>query len=203
MQPPNNCETNTNLLPEDGELYYFKDFLSVTQAQCYFENILNNIPWQQRAITLFGKTVQQPRLISWHAAPFINYKYSGIHMQPAAWTTDLLEIKNIIENKIDYCFNSAFLNLYRNGQDYMGWHRDNEKSLGSDPFIASISLGIDRKFKLKHMHKTDLSYQLTLESGSLLIMAGEIQHHWKHCLPKSKKIKSPRINITFRKVINT
>ncbi len=191
---------NSNLLPKNGVLFYQRDFLDVETSTAMFENMLNEIPWQQRSITMFGKTINQPRLISWHAKPGIHYRYSGIDLTPTPWTNDLLDIKNSLESKINHTFNSAFLNLYRHGHDYMGWHRDNEKSLGPQPYIASISLGAERRFKLKHMHEQGLDYELLLHSGSLLIMAGDIQHFWKHCLPKALKVKLPRINITFRSV---
>ena len=189
-----------NLIPKDGELYFFEDFLSPDTASQYQQIFLDEIPWQQRSITLFGKTVDQPRLISWHADRGIEYCYSGIHLKPEAWNPKLLNIKKAVETTTGFSFNAAFLNLYRDGRDYMGWHRDNEKSLGPKPIIASLSLGAERKFKLKHVHKPELKHDMLLRSGSLLIMGGKIQHHWKHCLPKSLRVNEPRINITFRKI---
>ena len=189
-----------NLISKDGELYLFEQFLADDVAGKFFEQLLNNIPWQQRSITIFGNTVDQPRLISWHAEPHVHYSYSGIDLVPEPWTDVLIAIKHAVENKIKQNFNSAFLNLYRHGRDYMGWHRDNEKKLGPHPLIASVSLGAKRKFKLRHVKDLNLKYDLELTPGSLLIMSGEIQHYWKHCLPKALRINEPRINITFRQV---
>ena len=189
-----------NLIKQDGELYFLPHFIDASLSREYFEVLHHDIPWQQRSIIMFGKTVDQPRLISWHAEPDIFYSYSGIDLTPLPWHQLLLKIKKQIELTISTSFNSAFLNLYRDGQDYMGWHRDNEKSLGPYPLIASVSLGATRKFKFKHMKKHHLGYDIKLNSGSLLLMCGKIQHHWKHCLPKALRVNEPRINITFRQV---
>ena len=193
---------SSNLIPKNGELYLFENFIDNKHASSYYELLLNEIPWQKRSITMFGKTVDQPRLISWHAENDIKYSYSGIELEPSPWTLTLLNIKKTVQTKIKHEFNSAFINLYRHGRDYMGWHRDNEKELGPDPLIASVSLGAKRKLKFKHLKDKDLRYDIELDSGSLLIMSGEIQHHWKHCLPKALRINEPRINITFRQVSN-
>lgn len=189
-----------NLIPQDGELYLFNNFFNQHDADRYFHQLLNEISWQQRSITMFGYTVDQPRLVSWHAKEGIRYRYSGITMLPTEWNQTLLDIKYAVEQKIKHKFNSAFLNLYRHGRDYMGWHRDNEKALGPHPLIASVSFGTTRKFRFKHMKHAELSYDLTLSSGSLLVMQGEIQHYWKHCIPKALRITDPRINITFRQI---
>lgn len=194
--------SNRNLIQQDGELYLHADFISPNIAKQYTQSLIEETPWQQRSITIFGKTVDQPRLVSWHAEKGIPYKYSGITMLPKPWPKTLLTIKHAVENKLGEKFNSAFLNLYRNGQDYMGWHRDNEKLLGPEPYIASLSFGAQRKFKFKHISNTQLNYELMLNSGSLLVMGGNIQHHWKHCLPKALKVKQPRVNITFRQVLS-
>ena len=191
---------NQNLIQQDGELYFYKDFFNNDTSNLYTQTLLKDIPWQQKHITLFGNTVEQPRLVSWHAESGIHYKYSGITMLPEPWTDTLLTIKHAVEEQLNTKFNSAFLNLYRNGRDYMGWHRDNEKSLGPQPYIASLSFGADRKFKFKHINNTNFNYELILKSGSMLTMGGEIQHYWKHCLPKALKVNGPRINITFRQV---
>ena len=189
-----------NLIEQDGEVYFLPHFIDDSLSQEYFEVLHHDIPWQQRSITMFGKTVDQPRLISWHAERDIFYSYSGIDLTPLPWHRLLLKIKKQIELAINTSFNSAFLNLYRHGHDYMGWHRDNEKTLGPYPLIASVSLGATRKFKFKHMKDTHLGFDIKLNSGSLLLMCGDIQHHWKHCLPRALRVNEPRINITFRQV---
>ena len=163
-----------NLIQQDGELFFFDDFLDRATALNYFQQLYDIIPWQQREITMFGNTVDQPRLISWHAEPHIKYSYSGIDLSPSPWNGILIAIKQQVEEKTQQEFNSAFLNLYRHGKDYMGWHRDNEKTLGPKPLIASVSLGAERKFKFKHITH-DLNHDILLNTGSLLVMQGDIQ----------------------------
>ncbi len=190
-----------NLIARNGELYLYEQFLTTNDAHYYYEKLMLDTPWQQRKITMFGKTFDQPRLVSWHAEPGTHYQYSGIKLTPSPWTDALLTIKSSVEAMIGHSFNSAFLNLYRSGEDYMGWHRDNEKVLGNNPVIASVSLGEKRLFKLKHISDSSIRYNYELNSGCLLVMAGQIQHYWKHSLPKSRKAGNPRINITFRHII--
>lgn len=194
------CMDKSNLISQDGELYLYEQFLKKNEAHYYFKKLLLDTPWQQRKITMFGKTFDQPRLVSWHAESGVHYQYSGIKLAPSPWTDALLTLKSSVEELIGHSFNSAFLNLYRNGEDYMGWHRDNEKALGSNPIIASVSLGEKRLFKLKHINNNSIKYDCELNSGCLLVMAGKIQHYWKHCLPKSRKAGNPRVNITLRQV---
>jgi len=159
------------------------------------------VRWQQEQITLFGKTHDIPRLTAWYGDEGAEYEYSGVRCKPEPWTTELTHIKNQIEEFLPTeWFNSVLLNLYRNGLDKMGWHADNEKSLGQNPTIASVSLGATRKFDLKH--RTDKSQRLRLEltSGSLLVMSGDLQHHFLHQVPMQKRIVESRINLTYRTV---
>lgn len=184
---------------EDGEVYYDSDFLSSTESQHLFKQLEEEIDWQQDEIKLFGKKFLQPRLHAWYGDEGINYTYSGLSMQTKVWTAGLLRIKRKIEAVYTAAYNSVLLNLYRSGQDSMGWHSDDEPELGKNPIIASLSLGGIRRFHLKHKKNKEIdSVRLDLSEGSLLIMAGETQHHWKHQISKTAKEVQPRINLTFR-----
>lgn len=187
-----------NLLPRDGEVYFFPNFLSGEASTKSQETLLEQIPWKQEPIKLFGKKVMQPRLTAWCGEK--NYTYSGITMEAQPWPPSLLSLRKKIESLGPSRFNSALLNLYRNGNDSMGWHSDDEKELGLNPVIASLSLGETRNFQFRHK-KLDIKISLPLTNGSLLWMAGETQHHWKHAIPKTKKTLGARINITFRNII--
>lgn len=184
---------------ERGKLYYDPYFLSHLEADYYFDQLLKTLPWHQERITMFGKSVLQPRLQAWHGDAA--YTYSGLTMQPHPWTPELTQLKVRCETIADVAFNSVLANLYRHGQDSMGWHQDNEPELGRNPVIASLNLGETRRFLLRNLHcKTEIEYELS--HGSLLVMAGELQHHWKHCVPKTAKTKGERINLTFRQIFN-
>ena len=157
--------------------------------------------WQQQAIKIFGKSVMQPRLTAAFADKGVKYGYSGISLDAQEWTPELLLIKSRAELFSATTFNTALLNFYRNGNDSMGWHRDNEKVLGPQPVIASVSLGAIRKFQLRTYSGKKERLTLSPASGSLIVMNGESQHYWEHALPKSKSVLLPRLNITFRRVI--
>ena len=189
-----------NLLPYDGEVYYFPDFFSPEKADFFFQDLEKNLLWKQEPIRLFGKLVMQPRLTSLYGNPEQEYGYSGITMKPLPWTNTLLEIKYKIEEIAQEKFTHVLCNLYRDGQDSMGWHRDNEPVLGQNPCIASVTFGAPRIFQLRNYQTKKDKIDLLLEHGSLLLMKGESQHHWEHQLPKTKKVSSPRINLTFRQL---
>ncbi len=194
-------EEYLNLLPFDGEAWYYPRFLEQSKADHYLAILLDEIAWRQEPIKIFGKEVMQPRLTSWYGDPGKIYSYSGITMIPQSWTTALGELKHNTGSFAQSSFNSALLNLYRDGNDSMGWHRDNEKELGPRPVIASLSLGGPRIFQFRsHLHKDQLK-SIELIHGSLLVMKGDTQEKWEHRLPKSKIAKTPRINITFRKIL--
>jgi len=188
--------TKNNLLPIYGEVYYFPSFFKESHADLYFEQLSREVNWKQEPIKIFGKTLMQPRLTAWFGSK--DYSYSGITMHAAPFNRTLLKIKDKIESASGENFNSALLNLYRDGQDSMGWHRDNEKELGLNPVIASLSLGATRQFRLRNYKDKKTVVSTELENGSLLLMRGETQHYWEHSLSKTSTIKGPRINITFR-----
>jgi alkylated DNA repair dioxygenase AlkB len=184
-----------NLLPRDGEAFLHKGAVDRGAGERLFEQLQRTIDWRQEIATVMGRRVPIPRLTAWHGQA--GYVYSGIRMAPAPWTPPLLELKAIAEALAGQPFNSVLLNLYRDGRDSLSWHADNEPGLGSNPVIASISLGAERRFQLKH-RRTGERLSLELPNGSCLIMAGATQHYWLHQLPKTAQPVGPRINLTFR-----
>jgi alkylated DNA repair dioxygenase AlkB len=191
-------EVISAILPKDGEVSFFPNLFTREESDVYFDVLMNEIPWKQEPIRIFGKTVMQPRLTAWYGDPGKHYSYSGITMSPANWIDTLLKIKQRIETVSPVIFNSALLNLYRDQSDSMGWHRDNEKELGINPVIASVTFGATRRFLLRHYTDKDLKQSLELTHGSLLLMQGKTQHGWEHSVPKQSSIAGSRINITFR-----
>ncbi|MBL7559593.1 alpha-ketoglutarate-dependent dioxygenase AlkB [Olleya sp. YSTF-M6] len=185
----------------DSDITYYPNFLNPEEADYYFKILLKEIPWQQDDITVFGKTYAQPRLTALFADNKKPYSYSNITMQPHGFSSALSEIKKKIEDIENNTFTTCLANLYRDGQDSNGWHADNEKELGENPIIASVSLGQVRPFSLKHKVHKHLKHKIELQSGSLLVMKGSTQQHWLHQIAKTKKIIKPRINLTYR-IIN-
>jgi alkylated DNA repair dioxygenase AlkB len=147
---------------------------------------------------MFGKKVMQPRLTALYGDEAISYSYSGITMEPIPWSKTLLEIKGKVEEVAEARFSHVLLNFYRDGQDSMGWHRDNEASLGPEPVIASVSFGVCRRFQFRNYVDKKEKLEIELGHGSLLLMKGACQDHWEHQIPKSKKVSGERINLTFR-----
>jgi alkylated DNA repair dioxygenase AlkB len=182
----------------DAEITYLPTFLKKEEADAVFNELIQNTPWQQDEITVYGKKHLQPRLTALYGNEGIPYSYSNITMQPHSWTSLLQKIKSQIESITETNFTTVLLNYYRNGSDSNGWHADNEKELGTNPIIASLSLGAKRTFQLKHNSDPTLKKSLILEHGSLLLMQGTTQHFWKHQIPKTSKTIDSRINLTFR-----
>ncbi len=181
----------------DSDISYFPNFLSEEEATAYLKLLKEKVPWQQDNIKVFGKVHPQPRLTSLYASNSKSYSYSNITMVPNSFSDEILQLKERVEAFSKIEFTTCLLNLYRDGKDSNGWHADNEKELGVNPVIASISLGQERFFHLKHKSK-DLKHKITLEHGSLLVMKGATQHHWLHQIPKTAKKIGARINLTFR-----
>ncbi|QWX84448.1 alpha-ketoglutarate-dependent dioxygenase AlkB [Cellulophaga sp. HaHaR_3_176] len=189
-------ETNFHL--PDSDIIYVPNFFSKNEASNYFKVLRKTIHWQHDKIKVFGKTYDQPRLTALYANNTKPYSYSNITMQPNIFTENLVAIKDKVEKKVKVEFTSCLLNLYRNGKDSNGWHADNEKELGINPIIASVTFGQERFFHLKHRTNKDLKLKILLEHGSLLIMKGATQHNWLHQIPKTAKPIQERINLTFR-----
>lgn len=192
----------TNLLQRDGEVLLFPHFFPEALSARYFSALQNDIQWKHEPITIFGKSVMQPRLTAWYGDAGKEIRYSGITMIPRGWTTELLEIKKAIEPLAGVSFTSVLLNQYRNGQDSVGWHRDNEKELGPQPVIGSVSFGESRKFVFRHRDDHSQKVTVILDHGSFLLMRGDTQIHWDHAIPKSSRELDTRINLTFRVMKN-
>ena len=182
----------------DADIEYYPNFFESNRADEFFEKLKNEIPWQQDNITVFGKMHPQPRLTALFGNEGKPYSYSNIVMQPNTWNPLLLFIKNEIEEICQENFTTVLLNYYRDGKDSNGWHADNEKELGRNPVIVSVSFGSERSFHLQHNAIKEQKLKINLEHGSLLIMKGTTQHYWKHQISKTAKEIGPRINLTFR-----
>ena len=192
-----------NLLPIDGTAFFHSRFFSQDESDRFFDELKNTIEWKQEPITIFGKKVMQPRLTAWYSDEDRQYSYSGITMRGYKWNKCLLEIKERIEKESSVIFNGALLNYYRDEKDSMGWHKDDEKELGENPVIGSVSFGATRTFKFQNIQNKNLQTSIELTHGSFLIMSGLTQHCWKHCIPKRSGSIGPRINITFRVIKST
>jgi alkylated DNA repair dioxygenase AlkB len=182
----------------DAEVIYYPNFFNKEEADSIYAELISEIPWQQDDIRLFSKTHPQPRLTALFGNEGKPYSYSNIKMQPHPWNSLLQKIKSQVEHVSDTIFTTVLLNKYRDGKDSNGWHADNEKELGTNPIIASISFGAERTFQLKHNSDKDQKKSILLEHGSLLLMKGTTQHFWKHQIPKTAKPIGPRLNLTFR-----
>lgn len=185
----------------NAQLRYYENFLPEEVADHYFKTFLEQIPWQQDDVKVFGKVYAQPRLTSLHSNTLSTYTYSGLTLRPHSMTTELLELLDLIQSVCNHDFNCVLLNLYRDGYDSNGWHADNEKELGIHPQIASLSFGASRFFHFKHRRIHEERYKMKLHHGSLLLMEGTMQENWLHQIPKTKKPIQERINLTFRKII--
>jgi alkylated DNA repair dioxygenase AlkB len=200
--PPLTHPFNLVTLPlPDADIQLYESFWPPEASDRGFTQLLQETPWRQETAHLFQRSIPIPRLTAWYGDRGKTYAYSGIEMQPEPWTTTLLELKTAIETVVSASFNSVLLNLYRTGQDSVGWHSDDEPELGRNPIIASVSLGATRRFSLKHKRRKDLNpVHLDLSHGSLLLMQGPTQHNWVHQVPKTTKPIEPRINLTFRTI---
>lgn len=187
---------------EDAEIYLDCGFLDQSEADAMFGQLLEQTDWIQPTIRMGKREIHSPRLAAWHGDPDAVYTYSGLRNAPLPWTPSLSVLRERLHQATGIEFNSVLLNLYRSGQDSMGWHRDNEPELGERPVIASLSLGASRRFVMKHVKDPQKRWQTRLRAGSLLIMAGDAQRKWKHAVPKSAADASgQRINLTFRTIL--
>ncbi|MCT4580345.1 MAG: alpha-ketoglutarate-dependent dioxygenase AlkB [Flavobacteriales bacterium] len=193
-------DENTNLLPYNGTVNYYGRIVSVEQAQRYYQYLRSNIPWKNDEAILFNKHIVTARKVAWYGDKAFAYRYSGTTKYGLPWTKELLDLKTIVEQKLNCQFNSCLLNLYPTGNEGMAWHSDDEKALGKNTTIASLTFGAQRYFSFKHK-KTNEKVKLLLEHGSLLVMKGVTQTYWLHRLPPTTHVKSPRINLTFRTIV--
>lgn len=190
--------SGVNLLPFDGEALFYPDFLSLQESEMYFDHILHEYQWKQEKIIIYNKEMLQPRLTAFCGDPYEDLRYSGTIIKPQPWTDKMLALKQQTEALAGVTFTNALFNLYRDGRDSVSWHRDNEKNWGTDPVIASVSLGAARSFQLRNYKDKSITRSVELTQGSLLIMRGTIQRCWEHQVPKTNKRIGARINITFR-----
>lgn len=187
------------ILP-NANIDYYPDFYNQKEAHQLYEAFLRTIHWENKPVTVFGKTYPQPRLTAFYSYNDKSYSYSNLQLKPLEVTKELDQIFKALETKVHLKFNSVLLNLYRDGNDSNGWHADNEKELGLNPIIASVTLGEIRPFHFKHRVLKNEKHKINLQNGSLLVMHGEMQHFWLHHIPKTKKKIKPRINLTFRNI---
>lgn len=188
-----------NILPFDGEVNYYGPVLNQAQAQKFYEKLMDNIQWENDKAIILGKTIITKRKVAWYGDKPFEYTYSKTTKSALPWTKELLELKGIIETKSGETYNSCLLNLYHSGEEGMAWHSDGEKDLKKNGAIGSLSFGAERKFLFKHKESKQ-NVSVNLEKGSLLVMKGTTQTNWLHRLPPTKKVKTPRINLTFRTI---
>ena len=193
-------DINQNFLPYDGTVLYFGQLFSNQQANAYYEALLNTIEWKNDEAFIMGKHIITKRKVAWYGDQEYAYTYSNSTKYALPWTTELKELKQIAEENTKSTYNSCLLNLYHNGNEGMAYHSDDEKALGKNTSIASMSFGAERKFLFKHKTSKE-TIGLFLENGSLLEMKDATQTHWLHRLPPTKKINTPRINLTFRSMV--
>ncbi|MBA3486136.1 MAG: alpha-ketoglutarate-dependent dioxygenase AlkB [Lysobacter sp.] len=188
---------NPLALPQ-ARLEYDPQWLDQAESEALFAQLRVELAWDVHRITLFGRQVDSPRLSCWIGDSDAGYRYSGTYFHPHPWPTTLLPIRARLARDLGIGFNSVLANLYRSGADAMGWHSDDERELGAEPTIASVSLGATRKFVLKHRQQADRKLALELTPGSLLVMSGGTQRHYRHALPRTRRAIGERINLTFR-----
>ena len=196
--PADNLE---NILPKDGIVNYYGKIFSDSEANQYLTQLLQTIHWKEDEVVVYGKLITTKRKAAWYGDhPFV-YRYSGRMKKALPWTEELKELKEKVEDHSKEKFNSCLLNLYHTGEEGMSWHSDAEKELKKDGAIASVSFRAERKFCFKHKELKDLKASILLEHGSLLVMKDKTQTYWLHSIPVSKKIITPRINLTFRTIV--
>ena len=196
-----NSDPTANILPFDGEAIYYGPVIPIDIADKYYQILLDTIDWRNDEAFIFGKHFVTKRKVAWYGEKPFPYRYSNTTKVALAWTKELKEIKQKIESVSGATYNSCLLNLYHTGEEGMGWHSDGEKELKKHGAIASVTLGAERKFAFKHK-QTKETHSVILQNGSLLVMKGTCQENWKHRLPPTKKVKTPRVNLTFRTIEN-
>ena len=196
-----NFDAEINLLPKDGTVNYYGKILDQKQSDRFYQTLLETIEWKNDEAVIFGKKILTKRKVAWYGDENFEYTYSNTTKKAIPWTKELLQLKKMAEEKTGEKFNSCLLNLYHDGSEGMAYHSDSEKDLKKDGAIASLSLGAERKFSFKHK-ETKEKVELILEHGSLLVMKDETQSFWLHRLPPTKKVFTPRINLTFRTIVN-
>lgn len=189
-----------SVLPYDGEVFYHSGFLNRSDADRFYQQLFTTCRWENDRVVMYGKTIVTPRSVAWYGEKPFDYTYSHITRRADSFPESLAEIKRRLEDFCGHRFNACLANLYHEGKEGMGWHSDDESELVRDYPIASVSLGAPRRFVFKHK-STGLKKECVLEHGSLLMMTGGTQRHWLHRLPPMLRVKEPRINLTFRRMV--
>ena len=194
----------TQRLPMPGsDVVYYRYFLPPSGAREMLARLVDQVPWRQDNIVLWGKSIPQPRLTAWYGDPGRSYTYSGLTLQPLPWSDELLLLRTMAEALAEATFNSVLLNYYRDHNDSVGFHSDDEPELGATPTIGSISLGETRTLSFKPKRNRDWQpARIALESGSLLVMKGDTQRNWRHAVAKESQPCGPRVNLTFRRILD-
>jgi alkylated DNA repair dioxygenase AlkB len=189
-----------NLLPFDGRVDYYGRVLETAEAELLLGRLLTEIEWRNDEAVIFGRHIITKRKVAWYGDNTYTYTYSNITRQALPWTADLLALKELTERLTGARYNSCLLNLYHDGDEGMAWHSDDEKELEPDGAIASLSFGAERRFLFRH-RESKQAVEVLLAAGSLLVMRGTTQTYWLHSLPKMKKVRTPRVNLTFRTML--
>lgn len=193
-------DPSLNLLPVDGVVNYYGPFMPELEADIYLQALLDKIAWQHDEALIRGQRITTRRQVAWYGDAAFDYTYSNTTKRALPWTAELLSLKDKAQERCGETFNSCLLNLYRDGSEGMAWHSDAEKDLKKNGAIASVSLGAERKFCFKH-RQSKQTVSVVLQHGSLLVMKGSTQTHWMHSLPATKTVDAPRVNLTFRTII--
>jgi alkylated DNA repair dioxygenase AlkB len=194
----NSNSLGQNLQLPNAEVIFYPRLFQPPESHQLLTDLLTQIEWKQEPIKIFGKSVLQPRLTAYYGDEDKAYTYSGVKMEPLSWNNPLLQIKEKIEPLVNTQFNGVLLNLYRNGQDYIGWHSDDEQDLAKGAVIGSMSLGETRRFIFRRRDNHQIKVELNLSDGDFLVMGSDTQKFWQHHVPKTAKSTQPRINLTFR-----
>lgn len=184
----------------DAEVHYLPQWVEPDVADQWMHELSQRTPWSQPQIKIYGRSVPVPRLVAWYGDAEARYRYSGLLHEPLPWTPLLAEIRQRVQLQVGQTLNGVLLNFYRDGQDAMGWHSDDERELGEHPLVVSLNLGAARRFDFRRKGGSRIEHSIELEHGSLLVMSGPTQHHWQHQIARSRKISEPRLNLTFRQI---
>lgn len=199
MASPQSFPFGGEILSTDGSAIFYPAFIDTSEADLLLDELISTNNWEQQTLLMYGKAVEEPRLSTWHSDGQ-NYTYSGAPRVPQSWTPSLLSIRAMCEGQTNHTFNGVLVNFYRDGNDYLGWHSDDELVNGPEPLIASISLGAERRFEMRHRESGDIA-SVMLSHGSLLVMSGLSQKCWEHRVPKMPRLTDSRVNLTFRHLI--
>lgn len=184
----------------DADLLYLPQWIEPATADAWLQTLIEQTPWTQPQVRLYGRSLAVPRLVAWYGDQQARYRYSGLMHEPQPWTPLLADVRRRVEQQVGATLNGVLLNLYRDGQDAMGWHSDDEAELGPQPLVVSLSLGAVRRFDLRRKGSTRIEHSLELAHGSLLVMRGPTQHHWQHQVARTRKVQGSRLNLTFRQI---